>query len=134
MSKSIFMQELAAIIGAENASKLAAAKGGTKIYIPNAERLDEEHWLVQILGMEKARQLCSSHFRSCCFWLPLGPSSFRRRVQEKIKKHLAEGKNPRDVAILAGVHIRTVMRAKSRAEEADSSKTGRGPKKNKGEI
>ncbi len=49
------LQEISNVIGLASALKLAEAKGGQRITIPGTVR--DGHWLVELLGMDKARSL-----------------------------------------------------------------------------
>jgi hypothetical protein len=55
------MQEVAGLIGHAATERLAAAFGGTEVYVPKTRRLSEEHPLARTIGLVAARRLAGRY-------------------------------------------------------------------------
>lgn len=107
--------------GATAALQIAAAKGGSEVYIPLAANLRPDHWLVETVGMEAAEQI-AKHLGSGHVEIPLGPAGGNRgKVWAAIRRALADGKSAPEAARLAGVHQRTVRRHRNGHSGVDAS-------------
>jgi hypothetical protein len=51
------LREIAEVIGEDAVERLTAAVGGTEVYIPAAQNLRDDHWLVKVLGRADALRL-----------------------------------------------------------------------------
>lgn len=119
------LSEIAEIIGAPAATRLAMAVGGTQIYIP--ARLPDTHWLIDVLGLQAARTL-SQHFASYGgsnnsgiggrINIPMGPSNPTEVRRKLVEKLLQEGKSTADIARIANISQRAVHRHRSRIKTA----------------
>lgn len=115
-----------AIAGRQAALAVAAAKGGVNVYIPTPARLKSDHWLVQAVGLDAARKIAAAE-GGLRYDIPCGPLARRDAVSRTIERALSEGKSTHEVARLAGVHVRTVRRHKSRIRAAVAEQERRAP-------
>lgn len=122
------LSEIAEVAGISAALAVAEAKGGQEVFI--AAHLKPDNWLVQAVGMEKAR-LISDHFCSgrarLKVTIPLGPSGSylaeRRRRAKAMAEALQAGASANDIARAAGVTNRTARRFRNRARLGASQDT-----------
>jgi hypothetical protein len=115
------LKEIAGVIGVEATLKLAAARGGTRVFIPST--IKENHWLSKLLGFDCAAKL-ADHFsvtsfsktethmtkRGASIEIPIGP----RKTPV-----IPAGVSSAAAALTLGIHQRTVFRRrkKQRARE-----------------
>lgn len=123
------LAEIAEIAGLDAALAVARAKGGVPARF--ASRLGPENWLVEAVGMEKAK-LLSDHFTSgrgrIEFDIPLGPTGSYKRDQlaraQAMQKAIASGRKTVETARALGVTRRSVQRFKAkRSQDKDPSQT-----------
>lgn len=103
--------EIAAVAGMDAAMAVARAKGGVKAYFP--ARPKEGHWLVDAVGMEAARTICTalvSGRSGLEIDVPIGPAGSRDSARQVIETAYAGGMQAKDVVRLTGVSERTVRR------------------------
>jgi hypothetical protein len=106
--------EIAEVAGPDAAWALASAKGGQQVFIPASPK--DGHWLVQLVGIEAAQQICahfSANGRGDTILIPMATNARRR---EALAKALSEGAKVDQAAARAGVHRRTVFRHRKRAK------------------
>jgi hypothetical protein len=77
-------------IGAEKTYRLIESFGGTRVYIPEPNRLNEFHALAQLLGMEAAVQLARA-FGGSCLKVPTGHWAILRARNAVIGERYAQG-------------------------------------------
>lgn len=101
------LQRVAEVCGAGVALSLASAYGGTEIYIPQADGIDEGHPLALTLGLAAARTVASV-LSPGKIVIPMGPTSSVRRRKAAIRAMRREGRTNAEAARALGIHIRTV--------------------------
>lgn len=103
------LQEIADIIGLDAALKLAQAKGGQRVAIPGTVR--DGHWLVGLLGREKADELSAylTDGNRVHLDVPFGPTMNANRYRRTYEL-LDNGKSANEVARALGTTRRTVQR------------------------
>jgi len=100
------LREIQSIIGFDAMLSLAAARGGTRFYIPGT--VSSDHWLPQLIGTDLSQKL-AAHFAvrgSSGFFvqLPLLPKELR------ILHLTNECKSAGEIALKLGISQRTVHR------------------------
>jgi hypothetical protein len=114
------LAEIADIAGEDAALAVAAARGGTRVYLPPVPGRD--HWLSRLVGHEAAKAIAD---RLTCgiagmrVDLPLGPKGLIARGRAKVDRMIADGLSERDIALAAGyttrgVRMRKALRMKKR--------------------
>ena len=103
------LAEIAAIAGEDAALAIAAAHGGTNVYIPPVP--EKDHWLSRLVGHKSA--LAIADHLTCGVGgmridLPLGPKGHQARVRAKVDRMIAENCSERDIARATGYTIRGV--------------------------
>jgi hypothetical protein len=113
------------LVGQGPALKLAAGKGGQRVYIP--QTLDENHWLAKLIGIEAACIL-ARHYSGELIVIPQGPSGTLAQVQRIMRRRrsdgLARGMSANEVAAFSGYSVRHIYR--SRAAERHDATRGQG--------
>lgn len=104
------LSEIADAAGLPAALALAARAGGTEIYVPLADHLTPDHWLVALVGADAARAIARRWGGGGGILIPLGPAGSRARIWRAIAKALDAGYSAAEAARRAGVHQRTVYR------------------------
>ena len=117
------LQDIADMIGLAGALKLADIKGGQRITIP--ARIKQDHWLVELLGMENAKALANElthngYLTRISIEMPRGPTSSSARRNSEIFARLDAGENPNQIAQTFGVSRRWVLELKSRRSNGKS--------------
>lgn len=105
------LAEIAEVAGESAALAIAYARGGTQVYIPPVP--PEEHWLCELVGLEKAR-IIADHF-TCGLAgrrleLPLGPAGHGANVRAKVDAMLRAGASERDIALATRYTTRAIRR------------------------
>jgi len=110
------LDEITSVAGEPAAIAIAAAVGGTPVYIPTPKRLTEKHWLVQCVGRRAAEKL-ATHFASesrTRVLIPLAGGGaypqLRRAIAKRIHDLDRAGKSSREIARSTGVTTRAVHR------------------------
>jgi hypothetical protein len=121
------LAEIAAVAGEEAALAIAAARGGTQIYIPPSPERD--HWLARLVGHKAAQAIAD---RLTCgvggmrVELPLGPKGAAAELRAKVDRLIAEGElSERDIARATGYTIRGVRRRRARLAAPSDDRQGR---------
>jgi hypothetical protein len=108
------LAEIADIAGEDAALAVAAARGGTQVYIPPSP--DREHWLSRLCGQPAAKAIAD---RLTCgvggmrVDLPLGPKGAAARLRAKVDRMIRENRSERDIALATGYSSRSVRRRRS---------------------
>lgn len=114
------LAEIADIAGEDAALAVAAARGGTQIYIPPSP--DRDHWLTRLVGQQAAKAIAD---RLTCgvggmrIDLPLGPKGHAARARAKVDRMIDEGRSERDIALATGYTIRAVRRRRAKRKPGD---------------
>lgn len=109
------LAEIAEAAGLEATLKLAAARGGTEVYIPAA--CSDDHWLVACVGREAADLTCryfASGHGGISLRLPLGPQGSIAEMRRIADRMIAEGRPTSEIARAVGYTSRTVERRRAR--------------------
>jgi len=110
------LKEIAAVAGEDAALAIAAARGGTQIYIPPEPGRD--HWLTKLVGPKAALAIADKF--TCGVGgmrldLPLGPKGHAARQRAKVDRMiLAGGASESDIARATGYTIRAVRRRRAK--------------------
>lgn len=109
------LAEIADVAGENAAMEIAAARGGTQIYIPPVPAND--HWLCRLIGRDEARAVCD---RLTCgvgprrVDLPLGPKGAAARLRARVDAMLADDRSERDIALATGYTIRGIRQRRAK--------------------
>lgn len=111
------IREIADIVGLPAALKLAEAKGGQQIFIPNVVPAD--HWLVDLIGKTAANALSAyfTHETGEHLQIPKAEILRHRSRLTMVKTLLAEGRSANDIAAMADLSRRDVFRKKKQLRE-----------------
>jgi ActR/RegA family two-component response regulator len=115
------LDQVANAVGIDVALKLAAARGGTKVYIP--ARVTEHHWLAKLIGHATAQTLVeaiTSDKTGLHMDIPMGPSRDQVSRWKHMHALIDKGLPTMEIARACGVHFRTVRR--HRNQRADHSR------------
>ncbi len=108
------LADIARVAGLRAAILIGSHKVG-RIYIPTIDRLAEDHWLAQLIGMAEARAICIGLGHGP---IDIPPSvqwrSRRRRQWEAIRQMTDEGASLTDIARALGVDRSTARRGRKR--------------------
>lgn len=110
------LAEIAEVAGREAALKVAAARGGTRVYIPRRAR--DKHWLPRLVGREAADRICR-HFApgpgtGDYIEIPIGPAGAIKNGP-LADRMIAEGRPEREIARATGFTTRGIRMRKARA-------------------
>lgn len=114
------LAEIADIAGEDAALAVAAARGGTQVYIPPSP--DRDHWLSRLVGPKAAKDIAD---RLTCgvggmrVDLPLGPKGHAARARAKVDRMIDDNRSERDIALATGYTIRGVRRRKAKRKPGD---------------
>lgn len=108
------LADIAAVAGEDAALTIAAARGGTRIYIP--PQPDRDHWLSRLVG-HKAAVAIADRF-TCGVGpmrvdLPLGPKGAAARLRAKVDRMIEAGSSERDIALATGYSGRSIRRRRA---------------------
>lgn len=122
------LAEIAEVAGEDAALAIARARGGTIAGIPAARNLRESDWIVQTVGMDKARRIAErlvSAEKGDRFKIPLGPeagaNAFFRAQRAAITEALESGASIGEAAQMAGASRNAVLKIKARLRRGDDS-------------
>jgi hypothetical protein len=108
------LAEIAAVAGEDAALAIAAARGGTLVYIPPHPARD--HWLAELVGIKAARAIAdrlTCGVGSMRVEVPLASKGAAARLRAKIDRMIEAGGSERAIAMATGCHIRTVRRRRA---------------------
>lgn len=109
------LAEIAAVAGEDAALTIAAARGGTQIYVPPSP--EKDHWLSCLVGHKAALAIAdrlTCGVGSMRIDLPLGPKGAAAKLRAKVDRLLAEGEmSERDIARATGYAARSVRRRRA---------------------
>ena len=108
------LQEIAEVVGEEAAFAIAAARGGTQVYIPPVPPSD--HCLCKLIGVELARLLADKltmGIKGLRLELPLGPASHAAQVRARVDAMIKAGASERDIALATRYTIRAIRRRRA---------------------
>ena len=115
------LAEIAAVAGEDAALAIAAARGGTNVYIPASPGRD--HWLSRLVGYQAAQAIAE---RLTCgvggmrVDLPLGPKGMIARGRAKVDRMIGDGRSERDIALATGYTARGVRMRKRKHRQVDT--------------
>lgn len=112
------LAELAELAGSEAALKLAAAKGGTRLYVPKS--LDKDHPLAKDMGLEGARSLCRLYGGEY-ITVPMAHARGLKAMQAKADEMLKSGRSANEVALETGLHLRCIYDRRAKLLKRNSS-------------
>lgn len=117
------LQEIADIVGEDAALAIAAARGGTQVYIPPEPPSD--HWLCKLIGVALARALAAEltmGIKGLRLELPLGPTGHAAQMRARVDAMIEAGASERDIAMATRYTIRAIRRRRARlATGSDTS-------------
>lgn len=101
--------ELEMLLGHDAADTVVAAYRGQELYIPEPTKLDDNHKLVVLLGLDVARRLCH-YWQGNILTLPMQQAkTIAKRNADIVLKHKA-GTDKGALAAEFGLHVRTVRK------------------------
>lgn len=120
MSEYLGMAALAEIVGKGPACALVAARGGTRVYVP--ERPGEGHWLPALIGAAAAEALAAyvatghggGHIE-----LPCGPAGRERTHRARRRAAIEGGRSETEIARELQINGRSVRRMRARMRSTD---------------
>jgi hypothetical protein len=104
--------EIAEVAGIEAAWALARARGGQHVFIPAEARAD--HWLTELVGIDAAQKICAFYQVNGSGISVLVPMARLAQVKALVTEAIAAGKSASQAAGFAGVHERTIFRARKK--------------------
>ena len=112
--------EIEAEAGRDVANRIAAAKGGSRVFIPGSAR--PHHWLTDLVGLDAAKKVCWL-FRGAgeggtYVKIPKGEMTFQQRARKRIEELLGEGMSLDKIALEVGVDLSTVQRRRKAIKDA----------------
>ena len=108
------LREIAEAAGQVAAVKVADAVGGRRAYFPAEPK--EGHWLVDLVGMERARAICAQLApgdRGVELEVPLGPVGDRFKKHRRLRALIDRGLSKPEIVRLTGLHPKTIQRHKN---------------------
>ncbi len=112
------LAEIAEVAGLDAALKLAAARGGTEIYVPR--RASEDHWLAATVGMEAAERICRQ-WSAERIMLPVGTTAQARATVDRM---IADGRSVTEIALACGWTTRGVERRRAKRRSGGDDRQG----------
>lgn len=119
------LNEIALIAGEDAARKVAAERGGTRVYLPPNPGPD--HWLTKLVGLELALEI-ADHF-TCGVGgmrldIPLGEAGFFAQQKARCDHMILAGRSERDIARACGYTERGVRKRKARLRQLRDDRQG----------
>lgn len=103
------LQRLVGAVGVAATLRLVERCAGFPAYFP--EHLDEDHWLVQLVGMAEAREVCKTLGPSEHHILPSGAAALRDLRNRQIHADRRAGATVREIGRRHGLRRRAVYNA-----------------------
>ena len=113
----VSMRQIVEAIGKDATLTLAKTYGGSKVWIPVADRLVDAHPIAQLLGFDVALKL-STVAGGCRLNVPLCQSVNDALVDEDILRRWRGDQSAREIARAHGTTERTVLRRLARLRTA----------------
>jgi len=113
------LQEIASLIGPENAVKLAQTYGGVRLYVP--KRMKPDHPLAELVGFENACALSTAFGGLANLSIPRFEELIREARNRAILKDRSQGMSIRELALkyrLTEKHIHNIQKAALKADLA----------------
>ena len=111
----VLLQDWVELIGLDATMTIVQQWGGVHIYIPEVKTLTPDHWLPQLIGMEKAVALAGIHGGDNPL-VPMASRALEKLKEALIRIDLGNGMSVRDIALKHRVHERRVWRIKASAD------------------
>lgn len=99
------LNRIADVAGLDAALALGRARPGERVYIP--ERVDADHWLVKIVGLEAAEKIATA-FGSTKIEIPQAVAGDKRRRAAAIADLIARGYSTNEIVRRLGISRNTV--------------------------
>lgn len=112
------LARVAEVAGEDAALLLAKAFGGRPLYLPLAEEIEPGHRLSELIGMERARAVCTAIGQGEVIF-PRGPFSSRAELKRRVAEMLDAKKSHATIALALNLHIRSVEKIAARLRKAD---------------
>ncbi|CAI8971310.1 Mor transcription activator family protein [Methylocaldum szegediense] len=113
------LQEIASLIGPENAMKIAQTYGGVRLYVP--KRMKPDHPLAELVGFENACALSTALGGLAHLYIPQSHVLILEARKRAILNDRSQGMSIRELALkyrLAERHIHTIQKAALKADLA----------------
>lgn len=114
------LARIAEAAGEDAALLVAKALGGRPFYVPAPHDLKGDHRLVELVGLERARAICTELGHGDVI-LPRGPFSTPAEMRRRVAELLRERKSHAAIALATNLHIRTVEKIAARLRDDTSS-------------
>ena len=110
-----FTRQIARVAGLDAALALAAAHGGTRIYIPR--NLPADHWLITLVGQDAAQRM-AREFGGEGYNMDHHPTHGIKGMRRAAERALDEQLSANEAARISGLHVRSIYarKAKRRAD------------------
>lgn len=102
-------QELEMLLGHNAASQLVSAYRGQELYIPESTKLNDDHKLVMLLGLDVAQRLCH-YWKGSILTLPMQQKKILAKRNNEIVNKYKAGTDKSALATEYGLHVRTVRK------------------------
>ncbi|WP_434147942.1 Mor transcription activator family protein [Methylocaldum gracile subsp. desertum] len=105
------LQEIASLVGPENAVKIARAYGGVRLYVPR--RMKPDHPLAELVGFENARALSTAFGGLPHFDIPQVYRLLLEARNRAILKDRSQGMSVRELALkyrLTEKHVHNIQK------------------------
>ncbi|MBY6243997.1 hypothetical protein [Methylosinus sp. Sm6] len=113
-SLPLILRQIAEASSLDAAMSLAAAKGGTRIYVPR--RLTDDHWLIACMGRDGARALAQLYGGEDIV-LPADPRRGQHARVRAIRRGIAKGEAADEIAQACNVTRRQIFWHKARMRD-----------------
>lgn len=110
------LSRIAAAAGEDAALLVAKAFGGRPFYLPGADEVTPEHRLAEVVGVERARAICSEIGRGEVTF-PRGPFSSVGEARRRVREMLEQRRSKASIALELNLHIRTIEKIAARLQE-----------------
>ncbi|WP_347258035.1 Mor transcription activator family protein [Methylocaldum sp.] len=111
------LQEIAFLVGPENAVKIARAYGGVRLYVP--KRMKPDHPLAELVGFENACALSTGFGGLPHFDIPQFDKLIREARNRAVLKDRAQGMSVRELALKYRLTERAISKIQVAALKAD---------------
>lgn len=106
------LADIAELAGLDVALRLAEARGGERISVPDF--VADDHWLSRLVGRDAALKLSRRYGRTTVE-IPRGPTTNNAQMARKVREMIDAGATSNEIARATGVVFRTVQRHRARA-------------------